>query len=347
MKRAWTIILCALLLAGLLSGCGGSAYKSSAASTYPMTNNAGDYAAREDYEPGEGWYATETTASNASGALMSGQVPANVKLIFTANITLESTEFDAAAEALTALTADCGGWYESSRLDNYSRYRSASYTVRVPAERFEDFCARIGESATLRSISRGSEDVSERYYDVESRLATQRTKLERLQTLLAQAEEMEDIITLESAISETELAIESLTGSLRHYDSLVGYSTIYVTLNEVYKVTETETAPIGFGQRLSAAFREGTEGFVDGFQDFLVDLASVWLGLLVFLAIVALVVFFIVRGRRKRRAAGYVPRERKQRRAKRGKKAAQQPEAPQPIPQPTDAQRQDQKDGEG
>ena len=346
MKRAWTIILCALLLAGLLSGCGGSATSGSknAATASYYTESV---AAREDYEPGEGWTATETTASNASGALMSGQVPANVKLIFTANITLESTEFDAAAEALAALTADCGGWYESSRLDNYSRYRSAGYTVRVPAERFEDFCARIGESATLRSISRGSEDVSERYYDVESRLATQRTKLERLQTLLAQAEEMEDIITLESAISETELAIENLTGSLRHYDSLVGYSTIYVTLNEVYKVTETETAPIGFGQRLSAAFREGTEGFVDGFQDFLVDLASVWLGLLVFLAIVALIIFLIVRAKRKRRAAGYVPRERKQRRARRGKKAAQQTEAPQPIPQQTDAQQQDRQNGEG
>ena len=344
MKRFCIILLSALLLAGLLSGCGGSSYSSSTtASSYPMTN----YAAREDYEPGEGWYATDTEASTASGALMSGQVPANVKLIFTANIALESTEFDAAAEALTALTADCGGWYESSRLDNQSRYRSASYTVRVPAARFEDFCARIGESATLRSISRGSEDVSERYYDVESRLATQRTKLERLQSLLAQAEKMEDIITLESAISETELAIESLTGSLRHYDSLVGYSTIYVTLNEVYKVTEVETAPIGFGQRFSVAFREGTENFIDGFQEFLIDIAEIWLGLLVFLAIVALIIFLIVRGKRRRRAAGYVPRERKpkkERRARRGKRA-QQPDAPQQVAAPQDTQ--DQQDPNG
>ena len=49
------------------------------------------------------------------------------------------------------------------------------------------------------------------YYDNEARLTTQRTKLERLQELLSKAEAMEDIITIESAISETELQIEYLT----------------------------------------------------------------------------------------------------------------------------------------
>ena len=48
-------------------------------------------------------------------------------------------------------------------------------------------------------------------------------KLERLQKLLAQAENMEDIITIESAISETEWNIEDLSGTLRHYDALVDF----------------------------------------------------------------------------------------------------------------------------
>ena len=84
------------------------------------------------------------------------------------------------------------------------------------------------------------DDVSEAYYDQESRLTTQRTKLERLQELLRQAQDMEDIITIESAISETELEIEFLTGSLRKYDSQINYSTITLSLREVYRREERE-----------------------------------------------------------------------------------------------------------
>ena len=51
---------------------------------------------------------------------------------------------------------------------------------------------------------------------------------------------MEDIIALESALSETELQIEYLTGSLRRYDSLVGYSTVNLQLREVYRLAQPE-----------------------------------------------------------------------------------------------------------
>ena len=53
------------------------------------------------------------------------------------------------------------------------------------------------------------ENITETYYDTAGRLKTQKIKLERLQKLLSQAENMEDIITIESAISETEWNIET------------------------------------------------------------------------------------------------------------------------------------------
>ena len=51
---------------------------------------------------------------------------------------------------------------------------------------------------------------------------------------------MEDIITIESAISETEYQIESLSGTLRHYDALVDYATIHISLQEVYRLSNVE-----------------------------------------------------------------------------------------------------------
>ena len=54
---------------------------------------------------------------------------------------------------------------------------------------------------------------------------------------------MEDIITIESAISETEYEIERLSGTKRHYDALVDYATVTLELREVYRLSGTEDAP--------------------------------------------------------------------------------------------------------
>ena len=60
---------------------------------------------------------------------------------------------------------------------------------------------------------------------------------------------MEDIITIESAISETEYEIERLSGTMRHYDALVDYATVTLELSEVYRLSGTEDAPKSFGDK--------------------------------------------------------------------------------------------------
>ncbi len=307
MKKCWVSLL---LTALLLSACGGA----SAGGSYSASSGSAPAAAYEEAYDGAyddaynyGYAGADTSRpepQTAAGAANGLKPPANVKMIYTASVSLESTEFDAAAAGLDALTAELGGWYEHSSLDNSSRnYRRASFTIRLPAAHFTDFCTRVGDICKVNSISTSSEDISERYYDLEARLATQRTKLERLQDLLAQAKKLEDIITLESAISETELEIENLTGSLRKYDSLVDYATVELSLSEVYQLTQTEEPVIGFGARLASAFRSGTRRFVSGMQDLLLGFARAWAGWLLFAAIVAGIVLLIRRARRRRALA--------------------------------------------
>lgn len=298
------LLVMAALLACLLCGCGA---ESKSADTGYMTEpgtpeiwngkTSWDESYAADSEMEYGW--NESYAEKLS----SGFSPEmNVKIIRRADIDLESTDFDAAAAGLDAAVAEAGGYFERSELNNYSRYRQGYYTVRVPAERFQSFCDAVGALCQVNSISRSADDVSESYYDTEARLVTQQTKLARLQELLAQAESMEDIITLESAISETELAIESLTGSLRKYDSLVSFATVNITLNEVYKLSEIEEPAIGFGAKLGEAFRRGCTGFVDTMQSLLLAIARGWVGWLIFLVIAAVAAVVIVRSVRRSRA---------------------------------------------
>ena len=331
MKKILSVFLCAVLIAALLCGCGGSAKTESA--PHMDAAKAGGSSASFAADSGVGWameeaaeapMAMEPKTESQSGS----SLPANVKLIYRANIDMESTEFDKALDGLNELVERMGGYYENSELNNYSTYRRGYYVVRLPAENFEAFLSAVGELCQVNNLSRSAEDISEHYYDTESRLATQQTKLARLQDLLRQAEDMEDIITLESAISETELAIEQLTGTLRKYDSLVGYSTVNISLSEVYKLTEVTEPAIGFGAKLGQAFRTGATGFVDGMQRFLLSVARGWIGWLIFIILVVAAIL-IVRKIRRKRAARFAPQP-----AAAPQQAWQPPQAPQTAAPP-------------
>lgn len=305
MKRMGTrllpVLLCALLT---LTACGGG---SNSAASRPADNNmvSTDSAPQAPAEGEYGWAldGADTGMPEPSPEESGGGLPAGVKIIYTADVDLETKEFDQASQALDEAVKELGGWFESRSLYQGGSYRRLSCTIRVPAEQFEPLLERAGEAAHMVSRDAYSEDVSEAYYDSEARLTTQRTKLERLQTLLAQAATMEDIIALESALSETELQIEYLTGSLRRYDSLVGYSTVNLQLREVYRLSTDEETPMTFGERLGSAFSTGLQRGGDNMEELVIGLAANWMTLLLLAAVIAGGVLGLRRlGRRRREA---------------------------------------------
>ena len=284
MKRGFAWMLALLLLLGLLSGCGGSgnATASDDATTSADSADNGTASAGGSY----GVWAETTEESGGTAEDGTSDRLENAKMIYTARMEVETTGFDAADADLRTLVEVLGGYFEQAAVHNYGRgYRSGDYTVRIPADQFQAFLDRVGTICHVTYKEEGSENVSEAYYDAESRLVTQQTKLERLQNLLAQAENMEDIITIESAISDTELEIERLTGTLRRYDSLVDYATVYISLQEVYQLSNVEEPATSFGSRMGAAFASGWRGFVSALESLAVTLAYGWVWLLLLVVI--------------------------------------------------------------
>lgn len=302
MKKLLFYIAAVFAAFSLLAGCG------SASSNFAVSDDAAS-AASIPQAPSDGaWSFDDGYALESETVLAGGQtsfsplsaLPENAKLIYTADISLETTEFDNVSSQLTALVSRLGGYFERSSVDSYGSYRSGYYTVRVPAENFEELCRSAGALAQLNSISRSAEDVSDSYYDVDSRLKTQQTKLERLQELLSRAGSMEDIITIEGSISDTELQIEYLTGTLRQYDLLIAYSTVNISLDEVYKLSGTEEPAIGFGAKFGSALRHGARSFVSGAEGFVLFVASNWAGIILLCAAASGAVIFLRRRRKKR-----------------------------------------------
>ena len=297
MRRGCAWILALLLVLTLLTGCGGSGGDTAAAG-----NTAGETVESTASDAAGGswgaWPEESPAAPAEEGATGGEDRLADAKMIYTGHMEVETTAFEDAVSGLERLVEEMGGYFERAAVHDYGGYRSADYTARVPAERFQDLLAQVGELCHVTYQEQDSDNVSEAYYDTESRLVTQQTKLERLQTLLAQAETMEDIITIESAISETELAIEQLTGTLRQYDSLVDYSTVTISLEEVYKLSNAEEPPTTFASRLGRAFAAGWNGFVDFLEAIVMILAYAWVPVLVLLAVGGTVLWRLLRKKR-------------------------------------------------
>ena len=282
MKRAVTMWLAALLALSL-TACGGGA---SGGGDATASSSAGggeslSFSTQEsqDSAPGEPGAEAEEASPKA------GQ---NAKLIRRAELEIQTEAFDTAAASLEALVAEAGGYFQSAQVEggslrdqNAARY--GNYVIRLPEENFSAFLDQSGTLGYVVRRSESSENVSQAYYDTETRLAAQRTKQERLLALLAQADTMESIIELENALSETEYEIQSLTTDLEHYDDLIDYATVDLYLAEVLSLSQTPGETAGLGERMAAGLSASAAGLVQGVQDLLV-----WLSYHLFPVIVVL-----------------------------------------------------------
>lgn len=282
-RKLFAISLAAILL---LAGCGGGS-KTAEDSQAPASSATSDYEGGNYLPDRENYWdmdSTETAPSEpmpAPSTPAGGSEPSSVyqnpgaKLIRRAELNIQTEQFDQSLEALNQLVNNCGGYFESANLygggrrDAYAT-RSGEYVVRIPAQQYNLFLSSTGDLGYVNSKTESSEDVGTQYYDTETRLKTQRTKQERLLALLERAETMEDIISLENALSDVEYQIEMYSSDLRRYDALINFSTFRIYLNEVRQITEEVGETASLGQRMAAGFQASFRGLGQGFQDLLV-----------------------------------------------------------------------------
>ena len=299
------ILPLALLLAAALTACSGGNSATMAAAPSAAAEYKGEMDRPEEPAADMALSTTLRAAGAAAG------VYADAKLIQRADYEVQTTDYPTAETALEALVERCGGYFEYQETSGGGYYESAarrwgSFTIRVPKEQYDTFTGSVGGVGHVVSQSGSAEDVGQTYYDIELRLQTQRTKQERLLALLEKAATMEDIISLENALSETEYQIEQYTSDLKRYDSLIDFATIALRLTEVARISDEpgEVAPLG--TRVASAFGEGLHSFGDGLGNLAVWLAYHAVGVAALLAVL-MGAGLAVRRRLRKRGAVHAP----------------------------------------
>lgn len=205
------------------------------------------------------------------------EVPTQRKLIKTVDLNLETENYDSLMEGLTKEIEGLGGYIEykdayhgdyNSKIKGYSN-RRASITARIPVEKLEEFTGKAAEIGNLIYESERVEDVTLQYVDLSSHKKMLLTEQERLMELLENADTMEDIIALESRLSEVRYQIESMESRLRTFDNQVDYSTVHIEVQEVERYTPQPEK--GTWDRIKTGFFENVYRVTDGIKNFAIE----------------------------------------------------------------------------
>lgn len=338
-RRAWTMrLLAAAGAAGLLlTGCGSSGkgyYYESAADTAAPAAETESYDSGAGAVLGDGVYVNTSAAASEELAAEEGksselaefdetaeeggdaQAPevqeTARKLIRNVNLEVETETFDDLLSTVRKRTELFGGYIEESYTYNGSSYsgnrlRNANLTIRIPAEHLDEFLENVAEVSNVISRNESVTDVTLQYVDMESHKKALLAEQERLLDLLTRAESIEDIISLEERLSEVRYQLESMESQLRVLENQVSYSTVYLYVNEVVKLTPVkeqsawEKISTGF---VNSLYDVGNE-FADFGIGFLIDLPYiiVWA---VIIVLAVLILRLILRRFKRKKAEGKV-----------------------------------------
>ena len=242
----------------------------------------------------------DTAVAGESPAGAADPGAAQSKIIRTASLSLVSRSFDGDLAALRNLCESAGGWIASSQESTGTGgLRSASLTLRIPSAGLNGFLEGASGIGRVTRREESAEDVTESYRDTETRLATQRALMARLQSLVTEAASLTELLELESQIADTQYTIDRLQGSLNAVDRKVDYATVSVSLREERPKEAVTDGKNGLLRRIALAFGVGVSGIAAFAGDMLVFLAAV-LPALALIAAAVLIIRFIRRKRAKR-----------------------------------------------
>jgi hypothetical protein len=215
------------------------------------------------------------------------------KIIYTARLELQVKDLSQVEKKLPLLLVQTQSYIANQRYERFSDKQSLFYTLRVPVSFFDSVLQNLAAQAIYvshKSIT--GEDVSQLYYDLETRLASKKKALAQYQSILQKAQNVKEILEVEDRLRVIQEEIEALEGQARYYNNKIAFATIEV---EFYRIDSSGSLPENsFIIRAGRALEQGWEGVVGAF----IGLLYLWPILLL-----AFTVFFFIRRYKKARGA--------------------------------------------
>jgi len=243
------LVMLALVFAFALCSCGNSS------SNVVEWDNSPSYANKSSFEVVD----KNTTAVDTDYASKEADEYSQ-KLIKTQTLVLETLDFDAGTDKIAELVSKYDGYFSSSNVSN-SGLRNATYTVRVPADTFENFVKEISNSSfNVLSSKLSTEDVTDTYYDLKAQLNSLEQQKERLEALRAKASTLSELITIDDKLTSVHSNMNYVSSRMQYYEKAVDMSFVNITLYETKEYVQMSEPT--FGERVGEAISNGWSAFL-------------------------------------------------------------------------------------
>lgn len=277
----------ALLMTTLLAACGATGAVHAPAATTKL----------EEQQLSLASYAGGRTAAKASD--QASQV--DRMIIWNADMSLTVEDAKTAMQQAEAIARDVGGYLVSSEAWLSGEQLQARLTMRVPADQYESAMASLRALAIkVNRESANSQDVTEEYVDLDSRLRHLQAKESQLLEFLDRAEDTEAVLAVYDQVSATQAEIEQVKGRMTYLEKLSAMATINVELLP----REAELPVVEEGWAPGRTLRSAARALVNTLEA--LGSAVIWFGvyvlpILLLVALPVVVVVLVLRGLRRRR----------------------------------------------
>ena len=293
-------LLIAFFVIFLLVGCGGKSSASDSGSSNGSHQAAESSVATTEAAGIADYYETVESIVDE----ISDPAVAQEKLVYTGSISIETLGYEETLKNMRELIQKYDGIVESEEeYDNANNWYSTDYqktrgtkninlTVRIPTKDFSNFLNSMEGTGKVLNRSTYVENITRQYLSVSTDIESYQIQQRRLLEMMETAQTVEDMITIESRLSEVERQLRQSEIELANMNTDIEYSTVYVTIREVMEYTPDETGIVisNFWNRLVLMFKYSWKYFIYLVQQVILFLVRIFPFVVVFVPI-----FFVLR----------------------------------------------------
>ncbi|WP_347242145.1 DUF4349 domain-containing protein [Streptomyces sp. IB2014 016-6] len=190
-------------------------------------------------EPAAGRQGAGAAADEDAGKRQTGKGDAvddkfaKTHVIRTATLSVEVKSVTKALAKARNVALDAGGVVEDETTERIDDTHVASNVVlRVPEAEYDSVLTELAGTGKLLARSANAKDVTEQVVDVNSRIATQRASVNRVRKLMDQAEDITDVVALESQLNTRQSELEALLAKQASLADRTTMATVTLDLSE-------------------------------------------------------------------------------------------------------------------
>jgi len=245
----------------------------------------------------------ETRAGGGGGASAASPAAAAPMIARSVSLTIVVRDFAAARASLDSILARHRGYAaQLTAATQENAPRSLQASLRIPAPEFAGALVDLKALGRVQNESQSGEEVTQQHADLAARLQNSRETEERLRAILEERTgKIEDVLQVEEEIARVRGEIEQMEAEQQALEHRVEFASVDLQLTEEYKA-ELNPPSASVFNRLRNAFVAGLSNGAETILGIVLFLEEDGPVLLIWLAILGLPVFLLVRRYRRVKA---------------------------------------------